>query len=129
MHAAIESAKKKTQIFFQASGTLSFLYQGARMDPYTFVPIRYTDVLDYKDMKTHQLKPQQKSNSGQKVSWIKMRQMRFTKENKKPMYFKYDIRDELQSVEIVKCERLDEKFPEITNKIFPFQQRRKKMMY
>ena len=44
-----------------------------RRDLYTVAPIRHTDILDFKSVKTSQLKGQSKSSQGQKVAWTKMR--------------------------------------------------------
>ena len=72
MHSAIEFAKKNPQIFVPSQWD-TVVTMARRRDPYTVAPIRHTDILDFKSVKTSQLKGQSKSSQGQKVAWTKMR--------------------------------------------------------
>lgn len=68
--------KKRTQIFVPSQRD-TVVTMARRRDPYTFIPLKHTEFLDYKYMKVTELKSQSKSANGQKISWTKIRHLRF----------------------------------------------------
>ena len=89
MHAAVEFAKKKTNIFVPSQWD-TVLQMARRRHPYNVVPLKHTDSGDIFYFKKYQWQNemQKKTKDGLKV-W-----MRYLKEEPDVCYLKYDIDEE-----------------------------------
>ena len=99
MHAAIEFAKKKTQIFVPSQWD-TVIQMARRRNPYSIIPLKYTDILDFKQYQSTDMKPQKKTDTGTKVFWNKMKWMRYLKSEPDACYFKYAMDAEFQKVKM-----------------------------
>jgi hypothetical protein len=91
MHAAIEFAKKKTQINVPSQWD-TVITMARRGKPYTVVPVKYGDFYDFKHLKSKNKKSTH-SDNGVKVNWTQMKWMRFTESDPHACYFKYNMND------------------------------------
>lgn len=111
MHAAVEFAKKKTK-FFVPSQWDTVLQMARRRNPYTVVPLKHTDIIDFKQYQSINMKPQKKTESGAKVIWTKIKWMRYIKDEPEVCYFKNDIDGEFEKLKIVGSRRQPANFAE-----------------
>lgn len=96
MHSAIESARKNVAIF--TMNDLLNVFRLARSkrlrnkksQPYQCKELRFTDFLDLKSLASSFLKNRLKDEDGNKVSWMKIKVMRYEKENPGHILFKYN---------------------------------------
>ena len=96
MHAAIENAKRKTSVNIPSQWDT--IVWNARKTPYTVVPVKPWDIVDYKAIAKKDLKNVAIGINGQRVQWRKIKHFRFTKEDPNKIYFKYRFADEEFSI-------------------------------
>ncbi|XP_045161170.2 uncharacterized protein LOC123526189 [Mercenaria mercenaria] len=123
VHSAVEFAKKKTKIYVPSQWD-TVITMARRRDPYHVVPLRYSDFLDYKDVKKNQIKVQ--TNARVKVSWIQIRHMRFVKDLPDTMLFKNDLRDDFTAIKIARDVKLNEVVPNKYRQKLPVSAAKKK---
>ena len=115
MHAAVEFAKKKTQIFVPSQWD-TVLQMARRRNPYKVVPLRHTDILDFKKFQSTNMKPQKKTDTGLKVMWTKMKWIRYLKSEPDACLFKYSMEEEFQKVKITGKKRQQQSDEGLTRK-------------
>ena len=103
MHAAIENAKRNNSVFIPSQWD-TIVRKARRDNPYTIIPLKHWDVIDYKSIAKQSLKNVAVDERGQRVQWRKVKQFRFTKDQTK-IYFKYSFADEKFSVITVRAPR------------------------
>ena len=91
MHAAIEFAKKRTQINVPSQWD-TVITMARRHNPQHVVPLSYNDFIDFMDLKSRNLKAVN-ADSGVKVNWTQLKWMRFTATDPGACLFKYDLND------------------------------------
>ena len=99
MHSAIEFAKKKTAIFVPSQWD-TVIAMARRKDPYTVVPMKYYDIIDYKQVQNERAKVSKVSDSGKKVLWTKIRWMRYLESETESCLFKYNYDDDFEKVKL-----------------------------
>ncbi|XDV43861.1 hypothetical protein PO909_012258 [Leuciscus waleckii] len=62
-----------------------------RNDPYSVHELEHKDFLDFKSLSNHKLKNRTKDEEGQSVHWQKIKWFRYTKDEPKTIFFKYDF--------------------------------------
>ncbi|XDV17714.1 hypothetical protein PO909_023534 [Leuciscus waleckii] len=62
-----------------------------RNDPYSVHELEHKDFLDFKSLSNHILKNRTKDEEGQSVHWQKIKWFRYTKDEPKTIFFKYDF--------------------------------------
>lgn len=101
MHSAIEFAKRKTQIFVPSQWD-TVLQMARRKDPYTVIPLKFHDIVNFKEIANKNIK---KSEKGIKINWNKVKWLRYTKAESEVCYFKYDFESEFQKIRLVCSKR------------------------
>ncbi|XP_076090122.1 uncharacterized protein LOC143062260 [Mytilus galloprovincialis] len=99
MHSAIEFAKKKTEIFVPQQWA-TVMRMARRKDPYMIVPLKYGDIYDFKDLSKKNMKFRKEDVNGKKIKWLKIRWLRYTKENPDCILFKYKMDDEFCEMKV-----------------------------
>lgn len=81
------------------------MHMARRKNPYTVVPLKHEDIIDFKQLKTQKVKNVKTSVDGKKVNWTKLRWMRFRKDNPDMCFFKYDFDEEFQCLKLTGSKR------------------------
>ncbi|XP_053386206.1 uncharacterized protein LOC128550688 [Mercenaria mercenaria] len=110
MHAAVEFAKKKTMIFVLSQWD-TVIHMARRKKPYKVLPLKYTDIIDFKQFQSNSTKVQKKSETGTKVLWSKMKWLRYTKEEPDVCFFKYDFDDEFEKLKMFGYRSIIQRYP------------------
>ncbi|CAC5400367.1 unnamed protein product [Mytilus coruscus] len=71
-----------------------------RRDPYMIVPLKYEDIYDFKDLPKKNMKFREEDVNGKKIKWLKIRWLRYTKENPDCILFKYKMDDEFCEMKV-----------------------------
>ena len=104
MHAAIEFAKKKTAIYIPSQWD-TVIRMARRKNPYTVIPIKHEDIIDFKQVKAQKIKNVRMTTEGKKVNWTKIRWMRFQKDIPDTCFIKYEYDEEFQSIKVTGSKR------------------------
>lgn len=132
MHSAVEFAKKRTAIFVPSQWDTVML-MARRKDPYTVIPLKHQDIIDFKDIQAKKVKSITVSDSGKKVQWTKIRWMRFMKADPEAVLIKYDIDDEFERVKLFGKKRgqptLDAPLPKNIAANYQFQQQKRRICW
>ena len=99
MHAAIEFAKKKTEIFVPRQWA-TVIRMARRKDPYMIVPLKFGDIYDFKDFTKKYIKFRKEDVNGKKVNWLQIKWIRYTQENPDCIMFKYNFEDEFRVLKV-----------------------------
>ena len=92
MHSAITFAKKNSPIY-TPSGWDIILRMARRKNPYTVIPIRHSDILDFKILASSVIRSTKVDKQGQRVNWLRLRAIQFCKGQEDIMRFKYDFEE------------------------------------
>nr|KAG5701344.1 hypothetical protein BaRGS_006118 [Batillaria attramentaria] len=88
---AISFAKKANPVFIP-SGWDIIVRMARRTNPYTVIPIRYTQILDFKYLASQIIRNTKVDKNNKRVSWFKMKVIHFCK-GQDTMHFKYGFDD------------------------------------
>ncbi|KAK7489266.1 hypothetical protein BaRGS_00019518 [Batillaria attramentaria] len=91
MHSAISFAKKANPVFIP-SGWDIIVRMARRTNPYTVIPIRFTQILDFKYLASQIIRNTKVDKNNKRVSWFKMKVIHFCK-GQDTMHFKYGFDD------------------------------------
>nr|KAG5693073.1 hypothetical protein BaRGS_010632 [Batillaria attramentaria] len=91
MHSAISFAKKANPVFIP-SGWDIIVRMARRTNPYTVIPIRFTQILDFKYLASQIIRNTKVDKNNKRVSWLKMKVIHFCK-GQDTMHFKYGFDD------------------------------------
>ena len=72
MHAAIENAKRKTSVYIPSQWD-TIVRNARQKKPYTVVPVKHWDIVDYKAIAKKDLKNIAIGINGQPVQWRKIK--------------------------------------------------------
>ena len=97
MHAAIEHAKRKTNIYIPSQWD-TVIHMARRNNPYIVIPLKYWDILDFKTLQKDHFKNMDKNTKGQKVRWREIKQLQFRKETPNVLYYKYKFDEEFEEI-------------------------------
>ena len=89
MHSAISFAQKASPVFTPSGWDIIFR-MARRSNPYTVIPIRFNQVLDFKHLASQVIRNTKVDKQNKRVSWLKMKVIHFSK-GQDTMYFKYDF--------------------------------------
>ncbi|CAG2207374.1 unnamed protein product [Mytilus edulis] len=97
MHAAIEHAKRKTNIYIPSQWD-TVIHMARRNNPYVVIPLKYWDILDFKSLQKENYKNMEQNKKGEKVRWREIKQLQFRKETPNIIYYKYSFREEFNEI-------------------------------
>ena len=100
MHAAIEHAKRKTNIYIPSQWD-TIIHMARRKNPYMEVPLRFKDFIDFKKMQKEFYKNFDTNTAGEKVKWREIKHLQFRKNNPENIYYKYDFSE--TEFQIIRC--------------------------
>lgn len=72
MHAAVEAAKQCTSVFVPSRWD-TIVRMARKRKPYTVVPLKYTDIIDFKDVSSKLFPLSIVDTNGKKVKWLKIK--------------------------------------------------------
>ncbi|MEW8545290.1 MAG: hypothetical protein AB2693_17345 [Candidatus Thiodiazotropha sp.] len=104
MHSAIEFAKKKTPIYVPTQWN-TVIHMARRKNPYSVVPLKHSDIIDFKQIRAQKVKNVKTTVDGKKINWRKIRWMRFQKETPNTCLIKYDLDEEFQAIQLTGIKR------------------------
>lgn len=90
VHAAVETARRKVCIY-SPDGYYTLVRMARQGNPYRVNELLHKDFLDFKSLSNLTVKNRSKDEEGQAVHWQKIKWFRYTKEDPKTIYFKYDV--------------------------------------
>jgi hypothetical protein len=99
IHAAIETAKKRTEVFVPSQWD-TVIRLARKKRPYTVVPLKYFDFLNLKPLGNSLLSANAVDAKGQRVQWMKIRWLRFRKSEPNDIFFKYQFDGDFRSMKI-----------------------------
>lgn len=99
IHAAIETAKKCTEVFVPSQWD-TVIRLARKKRPYTVVPLKYFDFLNLKPLANFLLSANAVDAKGQRVHWMKIRWLQFRKSDPHDIFFKYQFDGEFHSIKI-----------------------------
>ena len=76
-----------------------------RRKPYTVIPLKHGDIIDFKEVKTKRIKNVRITTEGRQLNWTKIRWMRLMKESPDTCFIKYDYDNKFQSIKLTGAER------------------------
>ena len=104
MHAGIEFAKKRTEIFVPCQWD-TVIRMARRRKPYTVIPLKHGDIIDFKEVKSKRIKNVRITTEGRRLNWTKIRWMRFMKESPDTCLIKYEYDEEFMSIKLTGAKR------------------------
>ena len=104
MHAGIEFAKKRKEIFVPCQWD-TVIRMARRRKPYTVIPLKHEDIIDFKEVKSQRVKNVRITTDGRRVNWTKFRWMRFEKASPDTCLIKYEYDEEFQSIKLTGTKR------------------------
>ncbi|CAC5366360.1 unnamed protein product [Mytilus coruscus] len=90
MHSAIEFAKKKTEIYVPQQWA-TMVRMARRKDPYMVVPLKFRDIYNFKELTKKTMKYRKDDITGEKVNWLHIKWLRYTKAYPDSIQFKNDF--------------------------------------
>ena len=93
IHAAVERAKKNTSVFLPSHWD-TVIRMARRKNPYTVVPLKFSDFLDFKPTTQHCLPPNLNEVTGEKVHWMKIKWLQYRKCEQDHIFFKYQFNEQ-----------------------------------
>jgi len=100
MHATIEYAKRKTNVFIPSQWD-TIIHMARRSNPYIVLPLKYWDFIDFKKMQNDFFKNFETNTSNEKVRWREIRHLQFRKSSPQNIYYKYDFSE--ADFKVIKC--------------------------
>ncbi|KAJ8000985.1 hypothetical protein DPEC_G00186120 [Dallia pectoralis] len=92
VHAAVETEWRKVPIY-SPDGYYTLVRVARKYKPYTVHELGHKDFLDFRYFSNHILKNKTKDEEGKAVHCQKMKWFRYTKEEPRTSFFKYDFTD------------------------------------
>jgi len=89
MHAAIEYAKRKTNIYIPSQWD-TVIRMARRHNPYTVIPVKFWDITDYKSLQREYFKNFDTNSVNEKVRWRDIKHLQFRSETPGVIYYKYN---------------------------------------
>ena len=93
MHAAVEAAKKCTSVFVPSQWD-TIVRMARKRKPYTVVPLKYTDIIDFKDVSSKIFPLSIVDTNGKKVKWLQIKWIQFRQHEPDSIFFKYEFDEE-----------------------------------
>ena len=103
MHSAIEFAKKKIEIYIPSQWAT--IIRMARKNPYYVVPLQYEDIYDFKEVNKSTLKYSKVDSEGIKVNWMKIKWLRFSKNDAEHVLFKHKFDEDFKKMKVVEVDK------------------------
>jgi hypothetical protein len=100
MHAAIEYAKRKTNVFIPSQWD-TIIHMTRRSNLYIVLPLKYWDFIYFKKMQNDFFKNFETNTSNEKVRWREIRHLQFRKSFPQNIYYKYDFSE--ADFKVIKC--------------------------
>ncbi|CAC5384805.1 unnamed protein product [Mytilus coruscus] len=91
--------KKKTEVLVPQQWA-TVMQMARRYDPYMIVPLKYEDIYNFKDLTKKIMKFRKEDVNGKKIKWLKIRWLRYTKENPDCILFKYKMDDAFREMKV-----------------------------
>lgn len=90
VHAAVETARKSVPVY-SPDGYYTLVRAARRKNPYKVHELNHKEFIDFKTVASTKIKNKTKDDEGQQVKWLKMKWMRYMKQEKNAILFKYDM--------------------------------------
>lgn len=90
MHAAIEAAKKCTSVYVPSEWD-SIVRLARKKKPYTVVPLKYYDILNFKEVSSKIFPTTIVDTTGKRVQWLKLKWIQLRKHEPDCVFFKYEF--------------------------------------
>jgi hypothetical protein len=97
-HSAIEHAKKRTHI--RTSQWDTVVRMARQNKPYTVIPMKHKDFLDFKPLAKQTISKVQKDVDDKNVNWLNMKWIQYRKSEPDFIYFKYDFDEQFKAIKI-----------------------------
>lgn len=104
MHSAIEFAKKKTEIYVPSQWA-TVVRMARRKNPYLVVPVQYEDIYDFKEVTKSTVKYSKVDTKGEKVNWLKIKWLRFSKKEPEHVQFKFSYDGEFHKMKVIDVDK------------------------
>ncbi|MEW8548265.1 MAG: hypothetical protein AB2693_32575, partial [Candidatus Thiodiazotropha sp.] len=99
MHAAIETAKKRTSVFVPSQWD-TIVRMARRKSPYTVVPLKHYDILNFKPVAEKIIPQAAVDEDGKRVMWMKICWMQYNKTAENFIYFKYKFDETFHTIRL-----------------------------
>ncbi|CAG2211934.1 unnamed protein product [Mytilus edulis] len=104
MHSAIEFAKKKTEIYIPSQWA-TVVRMARRTNPYSVVPIQHEDIYDFKKLQKTTLTYSKVDANGEKVNWLKIKWLRYSKQEPQHILFKHTFDEDFRRLRIIELDK------------------------
>jgi hypothetical protein len=104
MHPAFEFAKKKTEIYIPSQWA-SIIRMARRNNPYYVVPLQYEDIYDFKEVTKSTVKYSKVDSEGIKVKWMKIKWLRFSKNDAEYVLLKHKFDEDFKKMREVEVDK------------------------
>jgi hypothetical protein len=74
-------------------------------NPYNVVPIQHGDVYDFKELQKTTLKYSKVDSCGKNVNWLKIKWIRFSKNERESILFKYMFDEEFKQMRVIELDK------------------------
>ena len=74
-------------------------------NPYNVVPIQHGDVYDFKELQKTTLKYSKVDSCGENVNWLKIKWIRFSKNERESILFKYMFDEEFKQMRFIELDK------------------------
>ena len=92
IHSTIEAAKKKTSVYVPSQWN-TVISLARRKKPYTVIPIKYKDIMDFKDFTSTCCPNMKFTTTGSKVNWMKAKWIQVRKSSPRSVYVNETFND------------------------------------
>ena len=92
IHSTIEAAKKKTSVYVPSQWN-TVISLARRKKPYTVIPIKYKDIMDFKDFISTCCPNMKFTTTGTKVNWMKAKWIQVRKSSPRSVYVNETFND------------------------------------
>lgn len=99
IHATIENAKRKTEIHAPCEWD-TVIRMARKKDPYSVIPLKFCDIVNFKEIAKCVLKNTKVDTKGKKVNWLQMKVIEVRKKEPESIFVKYDFDKEYVEVSV-----------------------------
>lgn len=134
MHSAIERAKKFVPVYTMQDWLNIFHIARSKRNknkksgPYNVRQMKFSDFYDLKHLSSILIGNKTKDSNGQIVNWLLIKSLKYTKENPRTIYFKYEHLAEYRQINVFNKGRpsaLPKQLKTVYNKMLPISAKKK----
>ena len=90
VHSAIEKAKTRTEVFVPSQWSTVITY-ARKVRPYIVIPMKYGDVLNFKDFVKSCIKNIKVGTSKEKINWLKIKWIQVRRDSPRSLFIAYNF--------------------------------------